>query len=124
MYYKFIPNTYKFFKMSSHPIGPKTVNRTANLPVRLDLDLGRLAGALDKSKSELLKRLVRGLVSGAIRTSQLGLVIFFGAGFGLALGLSMQPETDLIRAYRRSGPACMVRVIKGEAFMNFDLSVI
>lgn len=41
--------------MATHPIGKHTVNRTTNLPIELDKELGKIAFQADKSKSQLLR---------------------------------------------------------------------
>ena len=81
---------------NTNKIGPATVNRTANLPRELDLDFGRFIGENNaKSKSDVIKRLVNGLVSGAIKTSQLGLLVLVSLGLGMALAASVMPEGPL-----------------------------
>jgi len=73
-------------QMTTHLIGSDTVNRTANLPRGLDRQFGRWVVENDaKSRSDVMKRLVHGLVSGAIQASQLGLVLLIGVGTGVVL---------------------------------------
>lgn len=94
------------------PLGPNTVNRTANLPLDLDRALGRLTVEVDRSKSDLMRRLVKGLVGGTIKASQLGLLVVVGTGLGLVAASVVQPDTDLMRA-RAKGRGRLVMRVRG-----------
>jgi len=95
--------------MATHPIPENTVNRTANISTGIDRRLGRLAGNLKVSKSEVIRRLVESLLNGAIHVSQLGLTFLLATSLGLVIAAGFKPETDFIRAGRP--PA--VRVQRG-----------
>ena len=67
------------------------------------MKLGRYCGILDRSKSEVVRRLVEKLLDGSIRYSQLGLLVLVSVGFGLVVAASMQPDTDLMQVGRTAG---------------------
>ena len=89
--------------MSTHSIGPGKVIRSIPLDRAVDMKLGRYCGILDRSKSEVVRRLVEKLLDGSIRYSQLGLLVLVSVGFGLVVAASMQPDTDLIQFGRTAG---------------------
>lgn len=89
--------------MSTHPIGKNTVNRTANLPAGIDRRFSHLAAALGVSKSDLIRRLVNGLVKGSIHTAQLG-----------------KSDTDMVRTVRTVRTA---RTARGRRNSPLDFSL-
>lgn len=102
----------------SHPIGPNTVNRTANLPVELDRALGRLAHQLNVSKSRLLRRAAAALVAGAIHARDLGLCLVVATGLWSVAWEAINPAFDNSKRIRGGRVTRRVRCRRDEFLFN------
>lgn len=102
---------------NTHPLGPGTVNRTANLPAELDARLGRAVYEEGlRSRSELIRLAVeRYLRESAKAAPVVALSLLLWGGAALVAGASLTGNLDQARRCVRS--VRIVRVIRKQENM-------